>query len=155
MTADFMLSTPRTVSSALLPELMRNQTPTLLLQQRRAQSSQTLRLTLITTPFGGRVLTRIRPRMQSTGRATPGTVKRAKRRVLTPTAASLRLQRIAPASALSLRIPTVFRFLHLYSADAARLSHPLFISQETGTTVYLSAQSWHLRQLPPQQAQSA
>ena len=57
----------------------------LLHQQRRAQSLQTLLSTLITTQFGGKVLTRIHLQMQLTGRAILGTVKQARKRVLIQT----------------------------------------------------------------------
>ena len=135
-TADFMPSTPKTVSSALHPAQMRSQTPTLLLQQERALSSQTLLLTLIITPYGGRVLTITRPRMQSTGRDVPGTARLAKKKALTPTAVSQLPQEIARALAVSLKTRTVFRFRQLSSAAAAQLLLLLFISQEIGITAY-------------------
>ena len=72
-------------SSALLPVLTRSLILMLLHQQRRAQSLQTLLSTLITTQFGGKVLTRTHLQMQLTGRVILGTVKQALKRVLIQT----------------------------------------------------------------------
>ena len=150
-----MLSTPKTVSSALLPAQTLSQIPTLLLQQRRAQSSQTLLITLMITQFGGKVLIRILPQTLSNGRATPGTVRKATKRAHIPTAVSQLLLLTAPASAQSLRTPTVFPSQLSYSAADVQSLLPSFISQETGTTVFSLAQSWLPKpplQLPAQLA---
>ena len=88
-TEDFTPSTPKTVSSALLPVQMKNPTPTLLPPQRKAQSSLMLHSTLITIRFGGKVLTRIPPQTQSNGKAIIGTDRKAKKRAHIPTAVSL------------------------------------------------------------------
>ena len=150
-----MLSTPKTDSSALHPAQTKNQTPTHLLQQRAAQSSQTLLLTLITTQYGGKVSTRIRPKTLSSGKVSPGTVRKAKKKAHIPTAVSQLPQRTAPASAPSLKIPKAFRFQHLFSAADAQLSLLLYTSQETGITVYSLVQSWLQKQQQQQQAQLA
>ena len=80
---------PENGFSALHPEPARRPTPTLLLPPRRALSSPTLFTILITTPYGGKDLTRILPKTQSSGRAILGTARPPKRRVHIPTAVSL------------------------------------------------------------------
>ena len=148
-TEDFTLLTPKTVSSALLPALTKNLTPTLLQQQNRAQFSQTLHTTLTTTLYGGKVSTRILLQTLLNGRAIPGTVRKVMKKVLIPTAVSLLPQLTAPVSALNSRIPMVFRFLLLYSAADVQNLLPLFISHVTGITVYSLVQLWLLKQLQP------
>lgn len=113
--------------------------PNALAATRKIPSSQTLLIILTTTPFGGRVSTRIRPRMPLTGRADPGTARPARRRALIRTAASPLPQSTARASAPSLRIRQAFRF-PLSSSAAEELSLlRWFISREAGITACSSA----------------
>ncbi len=125
------------------------------LQQRRAQSSQTLLITLMTTQFGGKVLTRTLLQMQLNGKVTPGMARRAKKKVLIPTAVSQLLLLTVLASAPNLRTPTVFRFQQSYSVADVQSLLPLFISLVTGTMVYSLVQSWLLKQLLQLQVQLA
>ena len=149
-----MQSTPKTASSALLPEQTKNQIRMLLLQQRREQSSQMFAIILITTLSGGKNLIRILRQTLSTGRAIPGTAKtRRANTALIRIQDSLLPQLTAPASAPNLKIRTAFRFLHSFSAEEEQNSLPLFISQRVGTTAFSLAQLWALKQQPLQQAQ--
>ena len=67
--ADCMPSTRKTASSASLRHEHEVQPGTLLSPRRRAPSSPTLRVTSMTTPFGGRASTRTRRSTQKSGRA--------------------------------------------------------------------------------------
>ena len=91
--------------------------------------------TWTTTPCGGRAWTRTRPRTLWIGPASPGTARLPTRRALIPTAASPRLLRTAPASALSSIRARVCRFPPSSSAAAALRPLPWCISPATGTTV--------------------
>lgn len=113
--------------------------PNALAATRKNTISQTLRLTLTTTPSGGKVSTRIRPRTPSTGRADRGTARRARKRALIRTAASPLPLSTARASAPSLRIRQAFRS-PLSSSAAEELSSLRWsISQEAGITACSSA----------------
>ena len=136
LTADFTLSTPKTVSSALLPAQTKNQVRMLLLLLRRALSLQTFATILTITQFGGRALMITRLQTQSTGRANLGTAKSLMKRALIPTQDLLLPQLTAPASLQSLKIRRVFRFQHSYSAAVVLSSLRWYISQRAGITVY-------------------
>ena len=127
--------------------------PNALASTMKAQSSQTLLITLTITQFGGKVLTRILLQTLSNGKATPGTAKKAKKKALIPTAVSQLLQRTVLASALNSKIPRVCRFQQSYSAADVQSLLPSFISQETGTTVYSLVQAWLQKQQQLQQVQ--
>ena len=151
-----MLSTPRTASSELLPVLTRNQTRTLLLLQRKAQSLPTLQEILTTTLFGGRALTRILLLTQRSGQArrltVPSISQRATSLLIRTQDLQLR-QKTARAFHLNLKIRRVFRFRHSYSAADVLSSLRWYISQEIGITVYSLALQWLQRQQQLLQAQ--
>ena len=148
-----MPSTPKTVSSVLLPAQTKSQIPMLLLQQERVQSSPTLLIILMTTQFGGKVLIRILLQTLLNGRAILGTVRKAKKRVHIPTAVSQLPLRTVPVSVPNLKIPTVFLFPLSYSAADVQSLLRLYISQEAGITVYLLVQSWLQKQQQQLQVQ--
>ena len=115
--------TRRTASSALLPAPTRNPTPTRLPLPWPTPSSPMLLSILTTTPYGGKGLTRIRPNMLLTGRASRGTARPAPRRALIPTPVLPRPQSSAPAFPRNLTIPQAFRCPP--SSSAADAQRPL------------------------------
>ena len=153
-----MLLTLRTDSSALHRVQMQSRTSTHLSQQRKIQFSQMLRLTLMTTPFGGRVSIRIFRQTLLTGRATNGMLPNLIRLTrahmpLIRTQDSLLRLLTARASLLSLTRARACRFRQSSSADAVQNVLRWFTSQRAGKTVYSSVLQWLPRQLQQQLVQ--
>ena len=104
---------------------------------------------------GGRVWTRILRSTRWTGKAALGTVRHPGRRGPTPTPASPRRPRTAPAFPLSSRVPGAFPSPPSSSAAAGPEPLPWCTSPVTGRTACSSAPSWPRRPPPPPPARWA